>query len=98
MKTENWPRPTLGLVMGGEERNGRVSTPFGPLRVGLTTTHRTLDQQLEESLRCLEREVENLQSKYCEAYVTLMSVLEHLVRLGAITKSITIIDKEIDQK
>jgi hypothetical protein len=32
----------------------------------------------------LEREVENLNSKYCEAYVTLINVMEHLVRLTSL--------------
>ena len=98
MRTENWQRPTLGLVMGGEEGNGRASTPFGPVKAGLTTTHRTLDHQLSELLNSLESEVENLQSKYCEAYVTLMNVMEHLVKLGDITKGLTIIDKNINEK
>ena len=85
MRTENWPRPTLGLVMGGEEGNGRVSTPFGPLKVGLTITPKTNKEvQLSVLLSSLEKEVENLNSKYCEAYVTLVSVMEHLVRLGII--------------
>jgi hypothetical protein len=52
----------------------------------LTTTHRTHDQALSELLSCLEREVENLNSKYCEAYVTLISALDLLVRLGDIIK------------
>jgi hypothetical protein len=32
----------------------------------------------------LEREVENLRSKYCEAYITLISVMEHLVKLNSL--------------
>jgi hypothetical protein len=35
-------------------------------------------------LNSLEREVESLTSKYCEAYVTLISVMERLVRLTAL--------------
>jgi len=42
---------------------------------------RTENWQLSELLNSLEREVESLHSKYCEAYVTLTSVMEHLVRL-----------------
>jgi hypothetical protein len=38
-------------------------------------------QALSELLNSLEREVESLHSKYCEAYVTLTSVMDHLVRL-----------------
>ena len=81
MRTENWQSNTRGLRLVGEEENGSASTIFGPVKAGLTTTHRTQSQALSELLNSLEREVENLNSKYCEAYVTLVSVMEHLVRL-----------------
>jgi hypothetical protein len=84
MKTEKEPRPMRGLRLVGEDENGSAFTIYGPVRAGLTTTHRTLEAQLLESLKCLEREVEILNSKYCEAYVTLVSVMEHLVRLNAL--------------
>jgi hypothetical protein len=84
MKIEKEPRPMRGLRLVGEDESGSASTIYGPVRAGLTTTHRTLEAQLLESLKCLEREVENLNSKYCEAYVTLVSVMEHLVRLSAL--------------
>ncbi len=88
MRTENWQSNMRGLRLVGEAESGSASTTFGPVRAGLTTTHRTnKEAQLLESLKCLEREVENLNSKYCEAYVTLMSVMEHLVRLNALLKS-----------
>jgi hypothetical protein len=51
------------------------------MKAGLTTSHRTQLLVLSELLSSLEREVENLHSKYCEAYVTLMSVMDHLARL-----------------
>ena len=84
MRTNRSQRPTLGLVMGGGEANGRAYSNFGPVRAGLTTTHRTQQVQLSELLSSLEREAENLNSKYCEAYVTLVSVMEHLVKLTAL--------------
>jgi hypothetical protein len=65
----------------GEGESGSASTIFGPVKAGLTSTHRTQSQALSELLNSLEREVESLHSKYCEAYVTLTSVMEHLVRL-----------------
>ena len=71
----------LGLRLVGEEENGNAFSLYGPKRAGLTTTPRTHDQALSELLNSLEREVEDLNSKYCEAYVTLVSVMEHLVRL-----------------
>jgi predicted house-cleaning noncanonical NTP pyrophosphatase (MazG superfamily) len=64
------------------------------VRAGLTTTHRTQQAQLSELLNSLEREVESLHSKYCEAYVTLTSVMEHLARLGAFTNVKITIDRE----
>ena len=70
-----------GLRLVGEEENGNAFSLYGPVKAGLTTTHRTQQVQLSELLNSLEREVENLNSKYCEAYVTLINVMEHLVRL-----------------
>jgi methylaspartate ammonia-lyase len=84
MKIEKEPRPLRGLRLVGEDESGLASTIYGPVKAGLTTTHRTLEAALLESLNSLEREVEILNSKYCEAYVTLVSVMEHLVRLTAI--------------
>ncbi len=86
----------LGLRLVGEEENGNAFSLYGPKRAGLTTTHRTQQAQLSELLNSLEREVESLHSKYCEAYVTLTSVMEHLVKLSAIIINETIIDKEKD--
>jgi len=52
------------------------------MRAGLTTSQATSKEaQLSELLNSLEREVENLRSKYCEAYVTLIDVMERLARL-----------------
>jgi hypothetical protein len=87
VRTENWQGNMRGLRLVGEGESGPVLSPYGPLRAGLTTSHRTQEAALLESLNCLEREVENLNSKYCEAYVTLVSVMEHLVRLNALLTS-----------
>jgi hypothetical protein len=81
MRTESWQSNTPGLRLVGEDESGSASTTFGPVRAGLTTTHRTQQAQLSELLSSLEREVESLHSRYCEAYVTLVSVTEHLARL-----------------
>ena len=76
-----------GLRLVGEEENGNAFSLYGPVKAGLTTTPNRLtqkagqDQVLSELLNSLEREVEDLNSKYCEAYVTLINVMEHLVRL-----------------
>jgi len=84
VRTENWQSNTRGLRLVGEEESGSASSPYGPMRAGLTTSHRTQLLVLSELLSSLEREVENLRSKYCEAYVTLISVTERLVRLNAL--------------
>ena len=74
----------LGLRLVGEEENGNAFSLYGPKRAGLITTPRTQSQVLLELLNCLEREVESLNSKYCEAYVTLVNVMEHLVKLTSL--------------
>jgi hypothetical protein len=87
VRTEGWQNNTRGLRLVGEGESGGVSTHFGPVRAGLTTSPATSKEAaLSELLNSLEREVESLNSKYCEAYVTLISVLEHLVRLGNIIR------------
>jgi hypothetical protein len=81
MRTENWQSDTPGLRLVGEEESGSVLSPYGPMRAGLTTSHRTQLAQLSVLLNSLEREVEILHSKYCEAYVILIDVMERLARL-----------------
>ena len=42
----------------GQENNPSVYSPFGPVKAGLTTSHRTqMDQQLTELLSDLEKQV-----------------------------------------
>lgn len=85
MRTENWQGNTPGLRLVGGEESGSASTSFGPVRAGLTTSQPTSKEvALLELLSSLEREVENLRSKYCEAYVTLINVMEHLVKLNSL--------------
>jgi hypothetical protein len=81
MRTENWQSDTPGLRLVGEEESGSVLSPYGPVKAGLTTSHRTQLAQLSELLNSLEKEVEILHSKYCEAYVILIDVMERLARL-----------------
>jgi hypothetical protein len=81
MRTENWQSDTPGLRLVGEGESGSVLSPYGPMRAGLTTSHRTQLAQLSELLNSLEREVEILHSKYCEAYVILIDVMERLAKL-----------------
>lgn len=86
MKIRGSQKNMRGLRLVGEEENGNAFSLYGPKRAGLITTPRTHDQVLSELLNSLEREVEDLNSKYCEAYVTLISALDLLVRLGDIIK------------
>jgi hypothetical protein len=81
VRTENWQSNTPGLRLVGEDESGSALSPYGPMRAGLTTSHRTQLLVLSELLNSLEREVENLHSKYCEAYVILIDVMERLARL-----------------
>ena len=84
MKIKDSPKNMPGLRLVGEDENGRASSNYGPVRAGLTTTHRTQQVQLSELLSSLEKEVENLNSKYCEAYVTLLDVMTRLAKLTAL--------------
>ena len=64
---------TLRLVGAGEGESGSVSSPFGPLKVGLITTQRIKeDQALTELLNCLE-------SKMLEANIKSYAVLNTLI-------------------
>lgn len=47
-----------------------ASSPFGPVRAGLTTSQTTNDLVLMAWLNCLERKVEELISKSCTALDT----------------------------
>ena len=81
MRTENWQRNTRGLRLVGEAESGSALSPYGPMRAGLTNSHRTQLLVLSELLSSLEKEVEILHSKYCEAYVILIDVMERLAKL-----------------
>ncbi len=64
MRTYEFPSVTLTSYTGGGEGNKPVSSPFGPVRAGLTTLQRTnRDLQLLELLSYLERQAEILENK-----------------------------------
>ena len=98
MRTENWQSNTRGLRLVGEDESGSASTTFGPVRAGLTTTHRTQQVQLSELLNSLESRVATLESRYCEVLDTFLSVTERLVRLGAFTNAGITIEKESENE
>ena len=83
MRTNGSPRLTLVRDGDGKTESGIASSPYGPVRAGLTTSPATNKEvQLSELLSSLEREVESQQSRFYEACVTLNIVTERLVRLG----------------
>ena len=84
MRTENWQRNTRGLRLVGEDESGPVLSPYGPMRAGLTTSHRTQLLVLSELLSSLESKVETLESRYLEVLNILTDVMAHLVRLNAL--------------
>ena len=85
MRTNGLPRLTLVRGGDGEEESGSVSSPYGPVRAGLTTSPATNKEvQLSELLNSLEREVESQQSRFYEACVTLNLAMARLVELGVI--------------
>ena len=90
--TERELKNMPGLRLVGEEENGSVSTHFGPVKAGLTTSHKTQLQQLSELLNSLERDLTILQSKLCEAYATCMYVSARLAKLSPIITDSTITD------
>jgi hypothetical protein len=55
-----------------------VLSPYGPVRVGLTTWQTTQDQQLTELLNSLEREVASLVSKSCTVLDTCNTVTQEV--------------------
>ena len=73
--------PTLRLVSDTASEISRVLSPYGPVRVGLTTTQATQKAQLMASLSSLEKQVATLESKVCELYATLVFDMERLVEL-----------------
>lgn len=73
--TRNLPNGTLRLVSDIPPENRTALSPFGPVRAGLTTSQKTPDQQLSELLKCLESEIETLESKYLEVCATLIEGL-----------------------
>ncbi len=56
----------------------RASSPYGPVKVGLTTSQITQDHQLTELLNSLESAVESLNYKSFTAYDTLATVMEEM--------------------
>ena len=54
----------------------RASSPYGPVRAGLTTSQITQDQRLSELLNSLESAAERLKYKSFTVYDTLVIAIE----------------------
>jgi len=76
---------TLTLLSGGKGESESASSPFGPVRAGLTTTpdlstiRADQDRQLLVLLSTLERQAEILLLKSYEALDTFLTDTTHLV-------------------
>ena len=82
MRTENWQSNTRGLRLVGEGESGSASSPYGPMRAGLTTSQATnKEAQLSVLLSSLESKVETLESRYLEVLNILTDVMAALARL-----------------
>jgi hypothetical protein len=93
VKTENWQRNTRGLRLVGEGESGSALSPYGPMRAGLTISHRTQLLVLSELLSSLESKVETLESRYLEVLNILTDVMAHLVKLSLSTINEIITDE-----
>ena len=79
----------LTLLRGGAgvEESGSAFTTYGCERAVGITSHRTQLQALSELLNDLERQVENLESRFLEVLDTsLIDILRRVGRLTSITR------------
>ncbi len=71
MKTYVYQSVTLTSYTGGGESSKPASSPFGPVRAGLTTRRTIPDLVLSELLSYLEKESKILESKLSQVSNTL---------------------------
>ena len=75
----NGSQENIVVLSDIREEKLRALSPYGPVRVGLTTWQRTSKEvQLMELLNSLERQVELLNYKSFTAYATLATATENL--------------------
>lgn len=82
MRTKGSHGPTLRLVGDGTGESGPVSSIFGPVSRGLTTTPITRPHLHTESLNDLVKIVDDLVSRYLEVSDTLITATTRLVERG----------------
>lgn len=84
-KTKSSQHVTLTLLSGGKGESESASSPFGPVRAGLTTTPDLLtaradqDRQLSVLLSTLEKQAEILLLKSYEVLDIFLTDTTHLV-------------------
>jgi hypothetical protein len=90
VKTYVYRSVTLTSYTSGESVSKPVLSPFGPVRVGMTTTQRTSKvHQLTELLNYLEKQVEILENKSSKVLCTFLTDTTHLVKPKPFTTDIT---------
>ena len=90
MKTYVYRSVTLTSYTTGEAESQSASSPYGPVRAGLTTLQRTdKEVQLLELLNSLERKVEILVSKSSKVLDTSLAGTTHRVEPCASTTATT---------
>jgi len=90
VKTYVYRSVTLTSYTNGESESKPVSSPFGPVRAGLTTTQRTNKvHQLTELLNYLEKQVEILENKSLKVLSTSLTDTTHLVEPSVSTTDTT---------
>jgi hypothetical protein len=95
VKTYVYRNVTLTSYTSGESESKPVSSPFGPLKAGLITTHvqETVKVnslvRLTELLNYLEREVQILENKSSKVLSTFLTDTTHLVEPKPFTTDIT---------
>jgi hypothetical protein len=90
VKTYVYQSVTLTSYTSGGESSKAASSPFGPVKAGLTTLQRTNTvHQLTELLNYLEKQVEILESKSLKVLSTSLTDTTHLVEPKPSTIDIT---------
>jgi len=88
VKTYVYQSVTLTSYTGGGESSKPASSPFGPVRAGLTTRRTIPDLVLTELLSYLEKESKILESKLSQVLTTLSTdIAPRVTRLVSTTVS-----------